>query len=338
MGLKSIFKGIFAFGQKPEEKSGERTEESPAAPAESPYDRFKQEEMIVARPNPSSRATTNALVFQPTGTTGSAIAQSRPKVRDAFVLDNVELRPLTTVGLFFPEHAALLIRDPNRGKAGRLIRWDGNRDDIPLVGDWTGTGRETLGFFDSKTAAFHLWFGEEHTEPDVSFLYGPPGLDWVPVVGDWNGDGKDGIGLYDPASSTFVLRNELAGGEPDLCFMYGPPGIGWTAFAGDWDGDGKDGVGIYDPLSGSFLLRNELSGGNHDMSFRIPDASPDWIPLVGDWNGDGADSIGIYDPGNCAFYLCNQSRTSKTDLVFRFGPVGVPGIPFAVRWVPVQQP
>jgi hypothetical protein len=343
MGLKSIFAGLFSFGRKTRKAEEERPAEAPSEPVVSPYARFAASEpeavaVPAASVRPGRRTTTNALVFLPVGSTaGSPQPHRRPRIKDAFVLDNIELGPLGTVGLFFPEHAALLIRDPLRGKAGRLIRWEGNRDHIPLFGDWTGLGRETLGFFDPKSAAFHLWFGEVQTEPDLSFLFGPAGLAWVPLVGDWNGDGKDGIGLYDPASSTFVLRNELAGGEPDLCFMYGPPGIGWIPFAGDWDGDGKDGIGIYDPLSGSFLLRNDLSGGNHDLSFRILEAGPDWVPLVGDWNGDGIDSIGIYDPGHRTFYLCNQSASSDTDLVFRFGPVGVAGIPFAVRWVPAPK-
>lgn len=244
-------------------------------------------------------------------------------------------RPVDTVGLFYPEQGALLIRDPAKGKAGRLIRWEENVVHQPLFGDWRGDGNKTLGFFDAKNAFFYLWYSEEQREPDLRFLFGPPGFGWLPLVGDWDGDGKDGIGLYDPASSTFVLRNELSGGEPDVHFMYGPPGLGWIPLAGDWDGDGKSGVGVYNPLSGLFLLRNELSGGNHDVSFQVPDAAPDWIPLVGDWNGDGADSVGLYNPVDRTFYLSDQSagdHGEKKDLVFRFGPVDVPGIPVVLGW------
>jgi hypothetical protein len=330
MALKSIVSRFFSSLKKPKEPS---PEEAGVKTKVSPYVRFMAPESAAAPSKGGRQTTTNTLVFLPGGSAVSS--KTRSQLKDAFLFDSAaqESRPLSTVGLFFPEHGALLIRDPHRGKAGQLIRWQNNRDHLPLFGDWAGSGRETLGFFDPKMAVFHLWLNEENKVPELSFLYGPAGLGWTPVVGDWDGDGKDGIGLYDPASSCFVLRNELAGGEPDVCFMYGPPGLGWIPFAGDWDGDGKDGIGIYDPLSGSFLLRNDLSGGNHDISFRIPAAGPDWMPLVGDWDGDGVDSIAIYDPGNRTFYLCTQSSVSDRDMAFRFGPVGVPGIPFAVRWM-----
>ncbi|MGZ8216554.1 hypothetical protein [Methylomagnum sp.] len=347
MGLKSIFSALFSFANKP---NTDKEPVDPVAEAEtkqelvSPYAKYMQAEHSLPR-KPQGHETEKAHVFTSTDTTGTGTVRKvgkRPKVKakDVFLLDSVsanssvapDATPVDTVGLFFPEQGALLIRDPNKGKAGRLIRWEENTGHQPLFGDWQGDGNSSLGFFDPKNAFFYLWFKEENRESDLRFLFGPPGFGWLPLVGDWDGDGKDGIGLYDPASSTFVLRNELSGGEPDIHFMYGPPGLGWIPLAGDWDGDGKDGVGVYDPLNGLFLLRNELSGGNHDISFRIPEVSPDWIPLVGDWDGDGADSVGIYDPRDRTFYLCNQSFENNKDLVFRFGPVGVAGIPIVLRW------
>lgn len=349
MGLKSMFFGLFSSSKKPS-KDNEPTAPSSEETKQqtvSPYAKYMQAEHSLPR-KPEEHETNNAQVFKATNpkTPRKASKQKksaqRPKAKDVFLLEDINANisdmpasppVVDTVGLFFPEQGALMIRDPAKGKAGRLIRWGDNVGHQPLFGDWQGDGRNTLGFFDSKNAFFYLWFSEENREADLRFLFGPPGFGWLPLVGDWDGDGKDGIGLYDPASSTFVLRNELSGGEPDIHFMYGPPGLGWIPLAGDWDGDGKDGVGVYDPLSGMFLLRNELSGGNHDVSFQVPEVSPDWIPLVGDWNGDGSDSVGLYDPQNRTFYLCNQTFENNKDLVFRFGPVGVAGIPIALRWV-----
>ena len=337
MSLKGIWSRLFSLSKRP--KIAAAAPQPIEKPAVSPYAKFltgepNESEAPAPPPGGIDRRTSNALVFLSAGERKPVAPRKPLRIKDAFLIDAAKLKslPPSTVGLFFPAHGALLIRDPQRNKAGRLIRWRENAEHIPIFGDWTGSGTETLGFFDPKIAAFHLWFTEDKGEPDLNFLYGPAGLGWIPLVGDWDGDGKDGIGLYDPSSSSFLLRNELAGGEPDIFFMYGLPGAGWIPIAGDWDGDGKDGVAVYDPLSGTFLLRNELAGGNHDAYYRIAGAGPDWIPLAGDWDGDGADNVGIYDGANQAFYLCNQSAVSTTDMLFKFGPVGIQGFPFSMRW------
>jgi hypothetical protein len=308
MGLKGLFSRLFSHFGKSQEAG---RDESPAQEEASPFAKFMQPESLD--------------VSQPRG---------QAQVSDIFLLESAAStnKPVDTIGLFFPEQGALLVRDPYRGKAGWLIRLEGEMSRLPLFGDWTGKGRKTLGFYDPKISSFSLWNGEDHSEPDLQFLYGPAGLGWIPLVGDWNGDGKDGIGLYDPASSTFWLRNELSGGDHELLFSFGVIGLGWIPLAGDWNGDGRDGIGVYDPSNGSFLLRNELSGGDHDMSFRIMEAHSNCIPLVGDWNGEGTDSVGLYDPENRVFYLRN--RSSGKNMVIHFGPQDVPGRPFTMRWTP----
>ena len=84
---------------------------------------------------------------------------------------------------------------------------------IPLVGDWNGDGKDTIGLYDPTTSKFYLrnttslQSASDLGYADVAFSYGAPGAGWIPIAGDWNGDGKDTIGLYNPASSTFYLRN-----------------------------------------------------------------------------------------------------------------------------------
>jgi hypothetical protein len=306
MGVKGLFSKLFSrFG-----KSQETGRDEPSAQEEvSPFAKFMQPEL------PSA-------------------PQLQGQVRDIFLLDGAAQanKSVDTVGLFFPEQGALLVRDPYRGKAGRLIRLEGETSRLPLFGDWTGKGRKTLGFYDPGLSSFSLWNDEDRSEPDLQFLYGPAGLGWIPLAGDWNGDGKDGIGLYEPVSSTFLLKNELSGGEHEISLPFGT-GPHRIPLAGDWDGDGRDGVGVYDPLTGLFLLRNELSGGDYDASLHIMEAHPDWVPLVGDWNGDGTDSVGIYDPHSRTFHLWNRVSNGNDEISFQFGPVEVPGIPFSARWI-----
>lgn len=251
---------------------------------------------------------------------------------DIFLIDGGIERPRSTVGLYFPEREMLIVRDPQQGTVGRVVRWQGSQRVVPIFGDWLGLGREQMGFYDPKESEFLVWRRAGEREPASRFYFGPAELGWVPVIGDWTGAGADGIGLYDPASSSFVLKNRCEPGPPDLVFMYGAPGLGWLPLAGDWDGDGRAGVGVYDPLSGTFLLRNELSAGNHDLSLVFPEAGPDWAPLVGDWGGAGFDSVGVYDPATRTFYLCTRVYGEAVDTAFVFGPAEIEGCPLSLRW------
>ena len=56
----------------------------------------------------------------------------------------------------------------------------------PLIGDWDGSGTNTVGLYNPATAAFHLKNTNAAGGADVSFTYGPGGnAGWVPIVGCW---------------------------------------------------------------------------------------------------------------------------------------------------------
>ena len=77
---------------------------------------------------------------------------------------------------------------------------------VPVVGDWSGDGKDTIGVFDPSTATWYLCNYNARARPTSppSNIGGP---NWTPVVGDWNGDGKDSIGVFDPSTATWYLRN-----------------------------------------------------------------------------------------------------------------------------------
>jgi hypothetical protein len=91
---------------------------------------------------------------------------------------------------------------------------------IPVVGDWNGDGKTTIGVVDPTTETWYLRNENSAGAPDFpSFQYGAPG--WKPVVGDWNGDGTTTIGVQDPAANWY-LRNANNAGAPDIpVFAYG---------------------------------------------------------------------------------------------------------------------
>jgi hypothetical protein len=208
---------------------------------------------------------------------------------------------------------------------------------VPLAGDWTGGGRQTVGYYDPTTSTFYFRNSLTSGSADEAIQYGPANHGWIPVVGDWAGPGHMGIGLYDPASSTFFLRNSLAWGFADEVIQYGPAGLGWLPIVGDWVGTGYTSIGLYDPASSTFFLRNTLTWGYADEVIQYGPEKHGWLPVTGEWNGSGHTGIGLYDPASSTFFLRNTLTWGYADEVVQYGPGGQGWLPVAGDWVDTGQ-
>jgi List-Bact-rpt repeat protein len=104
--------------------------------------------------------------------------------------------------------------------------------DIPIVGDWTGSGKTRIGIFRPSTQHWILDINGDRKigkgcKGDQCILsFGLPGD--VPVVGDWNGSGADEIGVYRPSTGEWFLdyngNGIFDGCGIDLCGTFGQPG------------------------------------------------------------------------------------------------------------------
>lgn len=166
-------------------------------------------------------------------------------------------------------------------------------DGIPLVGDWTGSGRDMPGVF--VNGVWHLRRADGG--PNIVFGFGNAGD--RPVVGDWNGDGVDTVGVV--RNGVWYLRNSNDPGPADSVFGYGNPGD--APFAGDWDGNGVDTPGLYRRSDGRVYLRNSNTTGVADVDFFF--GIPFDLPVPGDFNGDGRDTVSLYRPSEQKFYIIN---------------------------------
>ncbi len=192
-----------------------------------------------------------------------------------------------------------------------------------LVGDWTGSGQETVAVVDPTTETWYIRFSNTPGAPDLTFRFGAPG--WIPVAGDWSGTGHFGIGVFDPNTGTWYLRNEVSGGGADAgTFPFGAPH--WIPITGDWAGTGKTGIGVVDTTTETFYLRNTANaGGTSFTPFAF--GAPGWKPVTGDWNGDGTTTVGVVDP-NGVWYIRNSNSAGGPDVTpFAYGmgtwtPVG----------------
>jgi hypothetical protein len=140
--------------------------------------------------------------------------------------------------------------------------------DIPVAGDWTGNGVDTVGVV--RGNQWLLRTRNSAGQPDISFTFGQPGD--IPVVGDWDGDGRDGIGVV--RGTTWILRNTPTPGPPDHTFDFGDADS--IPVVGDWDGDGISSPGRFS--DGTWQVTNRLTTAQPDLTFEYGQAGDH--PLV----------------------------------------------------------
>jgi hypothetical protein len=99
-----------------------------------------------------------------------------------------------------------------------------------------GPDGDTIGYFDTRDATFHLSDRMSSGSSQYAFGFGPIHSGITPVIGDWNGDGKDTIGYHDARDATMHLSNRLASGGSDLAFFFGPTGTPIEPVTGNWNG------------------------------------------------------------------------------------------------------
>ncbi|MFZ1994511.1 MAG: hypothetical protein WAU75_10395, partial [Solirubrobacteraceae bacterium] len=78
----------------------------------------------------------------------------------------------------------------------------GNAGDVPVTGDWDGSGRTQIGVYRPSDATFYL--GDVGGVARTVIPLGDPGD--IPITGDWTGAGITQIGVYRPSDDTFYLR------------------------------------------------------------------------------------------------------------------------------------
>jgi surface antigen len=178
----------------------------------------------------------------------------------------------------------------------------GTPGDIPVVGDWNGDGKDTLGVFhDGQWALSNGRTGTKLRTKQVAF--GTPGD--TPVVGDWNGDGKDDVGVFRDGLWTLAAPTK-ANPNHALQLYFGAAGD--TPVAGNWDGVDGDTVGVFH--NGNWALTNDLYGGlarRTQLSFGTPGDRP----VAGNWDGVRGDSIGVYRDGQWTLSNTNTATPKK---------------------------
>ena len=204
----------------------------------------------------------------------------------------------------------------------------GMSGDIPVIGDWSGTGVPKIGIFRGG-----VWYLDSSANfswtplVDTVASFGLPGD--IPVVGDWGSTGKTKIGVFRNGNWYLDASGDNVWGAGDLTVSFGMAGD--IPVVGNWGTTNTDKIGVF--RNGIWYL--DASGDNAwgagDLT--VPFGLPGDIPVVGDWGNTGKAKIGVFRKGN--FYLdyngnntwdgCGAPGDPTKDACFTFGlPTDIP--------------
>jgi len=204
---------------------------------------------------------------------------------------------------------------------------------FPIVGDWTGTGFDTVGVYDQNNSVFSLRNSNTAGSPDEQLVFG--NSNDTPLSGRWLFSATHaGVGVFRSSNGILYVQNALTTGFSDHAMVLGNPGD--QGVAGDWTGRGYDGLGIFRPSGNAFYLVNQVADGVifSDINFLFG-ASTD-LAITGDWIGQGHDGVGTFRPTTGNIYLRNTLTTGVSDNAFVYGVAG--DQPVAGHWQAIYPP
>ena len=195
----------------------------------------------------------------------------------------------------------------------------GQPDDIPVAGDWDGSGVIRIGVFRPSNGMWYLdlnnngkWDG---ASGDAQYEFGEPGD--VPVVGDWNGTGTSNIGIFRRGAWFLDTNGDHVFDEGDRVFVYGKAGD--VPVVSNWSGVGKaDQIGVF--RDGFWFVDSDGDGVYQTTDGHYSYGIAGDQPLVGNWDGVGRKRIGVFRSG--AWFLNVSGSNSwgpESDVLAVFG-------------------
>lgn len=138
------------------------------------------------------------------------IANNVPAPGDLAIVGDWDNDGFDTVGFYRPTQAKFFLSNTKMIQGAVPIISEtytlGTSNRVPVIGDWDGDGKDTIGVFNSNGAGWALRWNS-NTGNLATFSFGRGTDD--PISGDWDGDGRDNVGTYRRQYSTFSLSRTL---------------------------------------------------------------------------------------------------------------------------------
>lgn len=160
----------------------------------------------------------------------------------------------------------------------------GMAGDVPLVGDWLGTGHLALTVFRPSEGT---WYAKAAASEETPLIvsFGADGD--VPLAGDFLGVGRDQLTVFRPSDGTWWLMDAATWQTQAVSFG----AAGDLPLAGDLMGDGRDEVAVHRPSTGDVWAV--------DLGTLTTKAVPvgQGTALTGDVLGLGHEQVAVFDAG-----------------------------------------
>ena len=200
----------------------------------------------------------------------------------------------------------------------------GQNGDVPVVGNWNGSGSVSGGVFRAGQ-----WFLDFNGTGSASFSFNLGQAGDIPVVGDWDGSGFDRVGIF--RNGQWVLDiNGNGSYDPGIDKVFSLGTAGDIPVVGDWNGDGRIKIGIF--RNGTWFLdmngNGQYDGPLFDRVISLGQAGD--VPVVGDWNNSGFAKVGIFRNGLWALDFNGDGVFGAGDRIYSLGTAG--DIPVVGDW------
>jgi hypothetical protein len=186
------------------------------------------------------------------------------------------------------------------------------------VGDFSGTGTQTLVLQSSLTNKIALWYTGGTNNAIISggnFVNATPDADWkVVAVGDFNGDGKSDLVFQNKTTNQvaiwFMNGFSYQGG---VLMPFTPP-AGWKVVgAGDFNKDNSTDLAFQNQTTGQIALWYMNGATYVDGIVMATLPAPGWtVTAVGDYNEDGYADLLFQDPTGKQFAAWYQQNGAYT--------------------------
>lgn len=217
----------------------------------------------------------------------------------------------TDVGIYRSSEAAFYLLTERSDNAPiddfQIRNFGGGLNDVPIVGDWDGDGRDSIGIFRLDTGEWYLAEYDDYNgiEPAVVFGGSETFTD-VPVPGDYSGDGITDIAIYRLTTGEWFVDTNFDG-LADFHWVYGGHPLD-RPLVGDFNGDGSDDPALFRsddpnfPGSSRWFMGIERTDTAITGDYKILDfGDADDYFLQGDFNGDGLADPAVWDVGTGEF-------------------------------------
>jgi hypothetical protein len=214
------------------------------------------------------------------------------------------------------------------GVTDRIVSWPGTAaTDIPVVGDWTGTGVQSPGLLRFSGDTWTLYETTVTNGVGVTDLI----VTWagtlasdVPMIGDWTGSGRQTLGLARFSGDTWTLyETDVASGAAvtDRYVTWAGTAATDVPLVGDWTGTGVQRFGLARFGGSTWTLYDTDVVNGPAVTYRLvswPGTAATDVPLVGDWTDTGVQTFGLDRFAGGTWTLYDTDVANGTGVTYRY--------------------